>query len=74
MRLFDSFENPPDHVFIILGTIEELSELEQEFSSRRTPSVITNIPLKVASNPDLWHQKFTFSSPRDAMLFKLSVE
>lgn len=74
MRLVESFENPPDYVFVVEGTSDELFDLECEFGSRRTPSVITNQALCVSADQHTWEQKFTFSSPRDAMLFKLSVE
>lgn len=72
MQLLRSFQNPPDYVFVLGGTYDELRALEADFS-KTCWSMIVSPPPSPGNGDQLCELKFTFSDPNEAMRFKLSV-
>lgn len=75
MKLDRHYFNNPDYCFIVLGLGEELDQLTDSFHHKLYPSIdIGGRFLSCNGQGELiWSQKFAFTNPQEAMMFKLAV-
>lgn len=74
MEIARYFENPPDHVFKVRGSREELEELEQRFWKISMSMIAGNPLLAVLKDgKETFETSYSFTDPKEAMMFRLAV-